>query len=53
MRRLFFGCLCAVAVFSALFVSSAGAVDIIESQEPGRPVESPEAGFQAGALHRR
>ncbi|HEX3362079.1 MAG TPA: hypothetical protein VHS74_13885 [Solirubrobacterales bacterium] len=48
MRRLFFGCLCAVAVFFALFVSSAGAVDIIESQEPGRVVESPEAGLQAG-----
>jgi hypothetical protein len=48
MRRLFFGCLCAVAVFFALFVSSAGAVDIIESQEPGGVVESPEAGWQAG-----
>jgi hypothetical protein len=48
MRRLFFGCLCAVAVFFALFVSSAGAVDIIESQGPGGVVESPEAGWQAG-----
>ena len=48
MRRLFFGCLCAVAVFFALFVSSAGAVNIIESQEPGGVVESPEAGWQAG-----
>jgi hypothetical protein len=48
MRRLFVGCLCAVAVFFALFVSSAGAVDIIESQEPGGVVESPEAGWQAG-----
>jgi hypothetical protein len=48
MRRLFFGCLCAASIFFALFVSSAGAVDIIESQEPGGVVESPEAGFQAG-----
>jgi hypothetical protein len=48
MRRLFFGCLCAVAVFFALFVSSAGAVDIIESQEPGGVPETPAAGFQAG-----
>jgi hypothetical protein len=48
MRRLFFGCLGAVAIFFALFVSSAGAVDIIESQEPGGVAESPAAGFQAG-----
>lgn len=48
MRRMFFGCLCAASVFFALFVSSAGAVDIIESQEPGGVVESTEAGFQAG-----
>jgi hypothetical protein len=48
MRRLVFGCLAAAALFFALFVSSAGAVDIIESQEPGGVVESPEAGFQAG-----
>jgi hypothetical protein len=47
MRRLFFGC-CAAAVFFALFVSSAGAVDIIESQEPGGVAESPSAGWQAG-----
>lgn len=48
MRRMVFGCLCAVAVFFAVFVSSAGAVDIIESQEPGGVAESPGAGFQAG-----
>lgn len=48
MRRLFFGCLCAASIFFALFVSSAGAVDIIESQEPEGVVESPEAGWQAG-----
>jgi len=47
MRRMLFGC-CAAAVFFALSVSSAGAVDIIESQEPGGVVESPEAGWQAG-----
>jgi hypothetical protein len=47
MRRLLFGC-CAAAVFFALFVASAGAVEIIESQEPGGVAESPEAGFQAG-----
>jgi hypothetical protein len=48
MRRLVFGCLCAVAVFFALFVSSAGAVDIIESQEPAGVPETAAAGFQAG-----
>jgi hypothetical protein len=48
MRRLFFGCLCAAAVFFALFVSSAGAVDIIESQEPGGVPETAAAGWQAG-----
>jgi hypothetical protein len=44
---MLFGC-CAAAVFFALFVSSAGAVDIIESQEPGGVAESPAAGYQAG-----
>src|ERR1700744_3180543 len=48
MRRLFFGCLCAASIFFALFVSSAGAVDIIGSQEPEGVVESPHAGWQAG-----
>jgi hypothetical protein len=48
MRRLFSGCLCAVALCFALFASSAGAVDIIESQEPGGVPETPAAGFQAG-----
>ena len=47
MRRLLVGC-CAAAVFFALFVSSAGAVDIIEGQEPDGVVESTEAGWQAG-----
>jgi hypothetical protein len=47
MRRLVFGCLTA-AVFFALLVSSAGAVDIVESQEPGGVPESTEAGWQAG-----
>ncbi|HEY2477993.1 MAG TPA: hypothetical protein VGI17_04620 [Solirubrobacterales bacterium] len=47
MRRLFFGC-CAAALFFALFASSAGAVEIIESQEPGGVAESPAAGWQAG-----
>jgi hypothetical protein len=47
MRRLVFGC-CAAAVFFALFVSSAGAVDIIESQEPAGVPETAEAGWQAG-----
>lgn len=48
MRRLFFGCLCAASLFFVLFVSSAGAVDIVESQEPGGVAETPAAGFQAG-----
>src|ERR1700744_2067371 len=48
MRRLLFGCLCAASIFFALFVSSAGAVDIIESQEPGGVAETSAAGFQAG-----
>jgi hypothetical protein len=48
MRRLFFGCLCAASVLFALFAASAGAVDIIESQEPGGVPETPAAGFQAG-----
>jgi hypothetical protein len=48
MRRSFFGCLAAAAIFFALFVSSASAVDIIQSQEPGGVAESPQAGFQAG-----
>ncbi len=48
MRRLFFGCLCAVAVCFAMFASSAGAVDIIESQEPAGVPETPAAGWQAG-----
>jgi hypothetical protein len=47
MRRLLVGCF-AAAVFFALFVSSAGAVDIIESQEPGGVAETPAAGWQAG-----
>jgi hypothetical protein len=44
------GILTAVAVATAFFVApaSAGAVDIIESQEPGGVVEGPDAGFQAG-----
>ena len=47
MRRVSFG-FCVVALFFALFAPSAGAVDIIESQEPGGVAESSEAGFQAG-----
>jgi hypothetical protein len=47
MRRLLFGC-CAAAVFFALFVASAGAVEIIESQEPHGVPETAEAGWQAG-----
>jgi hypothetical protein len=47
MRRFLFGC-SAAAIFFALFVASAGAVDIIESQEPGGVAETPKAGFQAG-----
>jgi hypothetical protein len=45
MRRMFLGC-CAAAVFFALMVSSAGAVDIIAEQEAGG--EGPKAGWQAG-----
>jgi hypothetical protein len=44
---MLFGC-CAVVVFFALFVSSAGAVDIIESQEPDGVAETAAAGWQAG-----
>jgi hypothetical protein len=47
MRRLLVGC-CAAVVFFALFVASAGAVNVIESQEPSGVPETPEAGWQAG-----
>jgi hypothetical protein len=45
MRRLFVGC-CAAALFFALLVSSAGAVDIIRPQVDGG--EDPASGWQAG-----
>jgi hypothetical protein len=47
MRRLLVGCLAATVLF-ALLASSAGAVDIVESQEPGGVPETAAAGFQAG-----